>query len=332
MESELRRIAFPLILGLAACAKSRAPEGAHPLAPPSAPSEETAPAPESSTEPRGDGGKSDATLDAAVTARPTPDGMLLVPAGTFTMGADRGGQEDEHPAHEVTVRGFWLDRTEVTNAAYALCVAAKACGPNDAHLASREHEQDDRDFAHPLQPVTGVTWENAHDYCAWRGTRLPSEAEFEKAARDTDGRRFPWGNETPTAERTAFGRVLGKGAPDEVGAHPLGRGPYGHDDLAGNVWEWTEDLYDPFAYRRPSAGEGRPGTCDEILAAERQLLDSGMQGYTGSNPIPTGCERVLRGGAFNYDAPGLRSTNRVHHPGGFHLVMAGFRCAKEATE
>jgi formylglycine-generating enzyme required for sulfatase activity len=170
----------------------------------------------------------------------------------------------------------------------------------------------------------------ARTYCAWRGKRLPREAEFEKAIRDGDGRRFPWGNDPPTRERTVFGRNYGAEATDDVGSHPSGKGPFGHDDLAGNVWEWIEDEYDPLAYRRSTAAQGLPGTCAEILETLGKLRREGRQGFTGSNPIPNECEHVLRGGAYNYDGPGLRSTNRVHHPGRYRLVMSGFRCAKDA--
>jgi formylglycine-generating enzyme required for sulfatase activity len=257
--------------------------------------------------------------------------MLPVPGGTFPMGADTGGQPDEHPAHPVTLRPFLLDRTEVTNAAYAACVAAHACKPNASTIASQTHSGSDARFHHPNQPVNGVSWFDARDYCTWRGARLPTEAEFERAISGEDGRRFPWGNEAPTAERTVFGKPLETGATEDVGAHPSGRGPYGHDDLAGNVWEWTADEYDPYAYAREGAPRGEPGTCAQILAAQDELRREGKQGYTGSNPIPTVCERSLRAGAFNYDADGLRSTNRVHHPGNFRLVMTGFRCAKDGA-
>ena len=119
------------------------------------------------------------------------------------------------------------------------------------------------------------------------------------------------------------------GATSDVGSHPLGRGPYGHLDLAGNVWEWLADEYDPYAYRRVTAAEGKPGSCPEILTALAELRRTHRDGFTGSNPIPTECEHVLRGGAFNYSRTGLRATNRVHHPGRFRLVMSGFRCAKD---
>jgi formylglycine-generating enzyme required for sulfatase activity len=272
----------------------------------------------------------DASTDSAPPRVDATADMLGVPGGTFTMGADHGGQEDERPAHAVTLRAFLLDRTEVTNEAYAACVAAGPCRPHDMHIASITHSGDDAGFNRPHQPVVGVAWQDARDYCAWRGKRLPREAELERAIRGDDGRRFPWGDEAPTRERTAFGRPLGKSTTDDVGSHPAGRGPYGHDDLAGNVWEWMDDLYDPYAYRRATAADGRPGTCDEIRATQDELRAQGKQGFTGSNPIPVECERSIRGGAFNYDGPGLRSTNRVHHPAGYRLVMLGIRCARDA--
>jgi formylglycine-generating enzyme required for sulfatase activity len=288
---------------------------------------------------------SGATATATATATSAPDadspmaagdsgtsreGMLVVPGGTFTVGADIGGQEDEHPAHPVDVVTFWLDRTEVTNEAYESCVAAGACKEADPHIAAHSATAGpESKFHHPKQPVCGVTWDDARAYCTWRKKRLPREVELERAVRGDDGRRFPWGNEPPTPERTVFGRDLGRDATDDVGSHPAGKGPYGHDDLAGNVWEWLEDDYDPYAYRRKSAREGRPGTCPEILAAQKELREQGKQGFTGSNPIPTVCEKNIRSGAYNYDGPSLRSTNRVHHPGTFHLIMTGFRCAAD---
>ena len=207
---------------------------------------------------------------------PPPDDMLLVPAGAFTMGADTGGQEDEHPAHTVTLAAFYLDKTEVTNAAWVECVAAGACHPKSDFVRSQHP-----DFDGANQPVSGISWDDARGYCEWRGKRLPREAEFEKAVRGTDDRRFPWGNEPPTHDRTVFG----VGRPESVSTHPAGRGPYGHDDLAGNVWEWMQDEYDPYAYRRASAADGRPGSCAEIMAAQDELRHAAnKEGYTGSEP------------------------------------------------
>jgi formylglycine-generating enzyme required for sulfatase activity len=253
--------------------------------------------------------------------------MLLVPGGPFIMGADTGGELDEHPAHRVNIPAFWLDVTEVTNEAWDRCGMAKVCPPPDATSAGRNGFGGDARFRGPRQPVSAITWDSARQYCAWLGKRLPTEAEWEKAARGTDARRYPWGNEEPTPDRAVFS---GTGVTADVGTHPRGAGPYGHQDLGGNVWEWVEDVYDPFAYTRPSAGAGKGSSCEEAMEALDDLRKRNKQGFTGSNPIPTACERVLRGGAFNYPGPGLRASNRVHHAPHYRLVMSGFRCAKSA--
>jgi formylglycine-generating enzyme required for sulfatase activity len=244
------------------------------------------------------------------------------------MGADTGGEQDEHPAHSVTIAPFFLDKTEVTQEAYAECVAANVCRPQSEVVQGVYPGSKG-----PKKPVNGVAWDDANTYCAWRHKRLPREAEFERAVRDDDGRRFPWGNDKPSPDKTVFNRAIGPNpgqTTDDVGTHPLGRGPYGQDDLAGNVWEWQSDLYDPYAYRRAGAPRGEPGTCDEIMAALNELRTEGKQGFTGTNPIPTECEHSIRGGAFNYPPEGLRSTNRVHHPGRYRIPMLGFRCAMDA--
>ena len=270
------------------------------------------------------------TVAVAVPPVPPPpsiEGMALVPAGPFTMGADDGGEPDEHPAHTVTLPAFYLDLTEVTNEAYHACVLKGICPPPDPKNAATNRFGPDARFRGPKQPASSLGWDSARAYCAWLGKRLPTEAEWEKAARGPDARKYPWGNEEPTPSRGVFGG----GVTGDVGGHPSGAGPYGHLDLAGNVWEWVEDIYDPYAYQRAGAAEGKGGSCEEALSALSELRSQGKRGFTGSNPIPTECEHVLRGGAFNYSAPGLRSSNRVHHPGRFHLVMSGFRCAHDAA-
>lgn len=251
--------------------------------------------------------------------------MRLVPAGPFTMGADTGGEGDEHPAHQVTLAAFYLDTTEVTNAAYAEAVAAGVCVAPYPESAKANGYGPDKRFRDPQQPVSSISWDNADAYCRWRNKRLPTEAEWEKASRGTDDRRYPWGNDEPTEEHARFSASVTVA----VGSHPAGAGPYGHLDLAGNVWEWVADFYDPFAYRREQATTGQGGSCEQSLAAFAELRRTKQDGFTGSNAIPTVCERVLRGGAFNYHPQGLRVTNRVHHPGRYRLVMSGFRCAQD---
>lgn len=270
---------------------------------------------------RGASSNAPASTTDASTATASDD-MLLVRGGTFTMGLDQGGEGDERPAHDVTLAPFWLDKTEVTQAAYEECVHAGACTPADPEILATFGGL----FRGPQRPVVGISWFSARDYCTWKGKRLPREAEFERAVRGDDGRKYPWGNDAPTKERTVFST----NNPEDVGTHPAGRGPYGHDDLAGNVWEWIEDDYDPFAYTRSAASEGKPGTCDEVLVAQNKLRAEGKQGFTGTNPIPTECEKSIRGGAYNYPAHGLRSSNRIHHPAKFKLRMTGVRCAKDA--
>ena len=267
--------------------------------------------------------------DASPPEPQAPEGMLLVPAGPFTMGADDVGEQDERPAHTVTLPGFFLDKTEVPNAKYLECVEAKVCRPYRREPSTKTKGAW---FHGKRQPVVGVSWKDAKDYCTWRGKRLPTEAEFEKAARGLNGQTYPWGEDPPDPKRHGrFARGLGArdGVTADVGSYPEGAGPYGHLDLAGNVWEWVDDLYDPMAYRRDTADRGVPASCDEILKTQDQLRKDGRQGFTGTNPIPKECERVLRGGAFNYPPKGLRASNRVHHPGGWRLVMAGFRCARD---
>ncbi len=258
--------------------------------------------------------------------REVPEDMLPVPGGTFTMGSDDEGEQDERPAHQVTLEDFLLDKTEVTNGAYRACVAEKVCRPYKNDVAKAMKYGDEAKFRGDEQPVVGVSWDDAKKYCEWRGKRLPSEAEFERASRGSDGRKYVWGNDAPDAKRHG---VFSSGVTEKVGSRPEGKGPYGHLDLSGNVWEWVDDLYDPDSYKRPSASRGVPGTCEDILKTQDELREAGRQGYTGTNPIPNECERVLRGGAFNYPPKGLRASNRVHHPGTWRLLVAGFRCARD---
>jgi formylglycine-generating enzyme required for sulfatase activity len=280
-------------------------------------------------------GSARAPREAASSAAPVeaangvPSDMLPVPGGEFTMGADGAGERDEQPRHKVSIGGFLLDKVEVTNADYLECVKAGPCKPYRDDVAKSMKAGPEQPFRGPRKPVVGVSWFDAKAYCGFRGKRLPTEAEWEKAARSGDGRTYVWGEQTPDPKR--HGCFAGcNGATADIGSFPDGKGPYGHLDLAGNVWEWTEDLYDPMAYTRPGATRGVPGSCEEILKSLDYLRQNKLEGYTGTNPIPTECERVLRGGAFNYPPKGLRASNRVHHPGGWRLLVAGFRCAKDA--
>jgi formylglycine-generating enzyme required for sulfatase activity/serine/threonine protein kinase len=214
----------------------------------------------------------------AVRLGPCPDGMILVPAGTFQMGSPDGSQEadpDEHPQHAVRLSSYCIERTEVTVAAYAVCAAAGACSPapeavnwsaytpEDALRYSRWCNRSDR----PDHPINCIDWELAAAYCAWRGGRLPTEAEWEYAARGSDDRVYPWGNEAPGAKRLNMcGRECAALAARElhdewkpmydgddgwattapVGSYRDGASPFGVLDMAGNVWEWTDDWHGPY--------------------------------------------------------------------------------------
>jgi formylglycine-generating enzyme required for sulfatase activity len=218
--------------------------------------------------------------------------MTRIPAGAFTMGSD-AGPEDERPAHRVTLAAFEIDLFPVTNADFAQFL--NAVGPRNPR-GERRYDDDDLDArihraaqaSGPWQadvgferhPVVEVTWLGGRDYCAWLGKRLPTEAEWEKAARGTDPRTFPWGVEQPTARRARY--AAGYNQTSVVDAFPDGRSPYGVWDLAGNAWEWVSSIYRPYPYRdddgrenleagpvRSTRGGGHDSPASEITATQR---------------------------------------------------------------
>jgi formylglycine-generating enzyme required for sulfatase activity len=169
--------------------------------------------------------------------------MILIPAGEFIMGSPEGeGDDDEHPQHNVFLNAFYIDKYEVTNAQYKQFMDAtghKAPGYWDNERVNQ-----------PNQPVVGVTWHDAVAYARWAGKRLPTEAEWEKAARGIDGRKYPWGNEWDGSKwSSGSGSVVYKSAAP-VGSFPEGTSSYGVMDMAGNVWEWCADWYDEAYYSR----------------------------------------------------------------------------------
>ena len=157
--------------------------------------------------------------------------QVFVPASTFTMGSS-DGPSNERPPHEVMLDAFYIDKYEVTNAQYLAFVEA----------TGSEHPQffGIEGFDQPDQPAVGVLWSQARDYCQWAGLQLPSEAQWELTAAGTDGRVFPWGNESASESLCNFNFSTG---PMPVGSYPDGASPYGAMDMAGNVWEWTLDEY-----------------------------------------------------------------------------------------
>jgi len=192
---------------------------------------------------------------------------VAIPGGPFTQGSTRG-DEDERPAHKVTVKPFTIDRNEVTRGDYAACVAAKRCKapPHPAPAGTLAHVDD------PKLPMTDVDWNDAQAYCRFAGARLPTESEWEKAARGEDGREYPWGNDADCA-RGNWGSFEGEGPcagknpghPVAVGQYPSGASPYGVLDLGGNVWEWIADKYDEDPKRRVVRG----GSCCSYFVGPR---------------------------------------------------------------
>ncbi|MFZ5863712.1 MAG: formylglycine-generating enzyme family protein [Nitrospirota bacterium] len=188
------------------------------------------------------------TIDAPSAA---DRGMILIPAGEFLMGSDRVDTEgrgnefgfakplylDEHPQQPITLPDFRIDRYEVTQSAYAAFVRTTG-EPAPEHWTNGVPPAGTEQ-----RPVTGVDWFQAQRYCEWRGKRLPTETEWEKAARGADGREFPWGNDYDG--KKANTGDANRGGLVDVGSFPDGRSPYGVEDMAGNAWEWTSDWYLP---------------------------------------------------------------------------------------
>ncbi len=172
------------------------------------------------------------------------DGMpqVLIPEGTFRMGGmDVRAAPDEMPNHAVTLSQFWMDQLEVTNAMFALCMNAGVCEPPQSFKSQRRIEY----FNNPEfkdYPVVYVTWEQAASYCEWAGRRLPSEAEWERAARGDDFRTFPWGEDKADGTFANFNMLVTDTS--RVGTYPAGASPFGVLDMAGNVAEWVNDFYD----------------------------------------------------------------------------------------
>ncbi len=172
--------------------------------------------------------------------------QVYVPEGTFQMGGlDPNAATDEKPVHRVEMSGYWIDKTEVTNAMFLLCVQEGACSPPQ----STSSESNSSYFNNPEFndfPVVNVTWEAARQYCEWAERRLPTEAEWEYAARGNTINTYPWGEDAPDDTRANFNYMNKDTSP--VGSYPAGASSSGALDMAGNVFEWTNDFYDAQYY------------------------------------------------------------------------------------
>jgi len=240
--------------------------------------------------------------------------MVSIPAGPSTMGSDNG-PADERPAHRVELPTFAIDRTPATNAQFAIFLSS--IGPVNS-AGERLFDFDDADARIHLRsgrwvadpgfenhPVVEVSWLGARDYCAWLGKRLPTEAEWEKSARGTDGRRYPWGGSPPDRTRAQFRAGWNQTAP--VDSLPRGASPYSVLDLAGNAWEWVSSAYLPYPY---------------------DPLD-------GREELKAGPVRGTRGGGHDSPPEELTTTHRGqglsrNFRSGHHNI--GFRCARSVLK
>ncbi|GAB4499591.1 MAG: formylglycine-generating enzyme family protein [Anaerolineales bacterium] len=227
------------------------------------------------------------------------DGMVqvYVPEGEFEMGKP-GKPDGNSPEHKVYLDAYWIDRVEVSNAMYEVCVESGKC----TQPFLEENPYYGR-WAYRNLPVTFISWFQAVEYCEWTGRRLPTEAEWEKAARGTDGRNYPWGDTPPTPRLANYAESL-IGEPVSVYRYPSGASPYGALNMAGNVREWLADwfsltYYVETPYKNPLGPE-------------------------------TGIQRSMRSGAYDADANEIYTTWRYKHEPQSAGLSRGFRCAESA--
>jgi formylglycine-generating enzyme required for sulfatase activity len=227
--------------------------------------------------------------------------MVWIPSGRFLMGRGRGDNAadfDEQPAHTVWVQGFWMDRTEVTNDAYRRCVDAGACTPPSDLTAFDDAASGDH-------PVAWVSWYQARDYAEWAGKRLPTESEWEYAARAGQPSPYPWGDEWIEGVGNALG--VKDGWVDTAPVGSFAANAWGIVDACGNVWEWVEDVY--HSDYRGAPRDGRAWLLVTGGAAES--------------------ERVRRGGSFANRPVKLRVSFRGHRDPESPDKSTGFRCAAD---
>jgi len=226
--------------------------------------------------------------------------MVFVPAGEFKMGCDlanNGGYgcpEVELPLHTVYLDAYYIDRTEVTYGQYDECVLSGGCPGSISN---------NPDYAN--RPVVRVNWNQAAAYCAWADKRLPTEAEWEKAARGPDPRSYPWGDASPTCALANFATGSGLycvGDTSDVGSYPDGASPYGALDMAGNVWEWVQDWFDMDYYKNSP--------------------------YSNPTGPDSSYGKVIRGGSYGHQGSSLRTAARAYYLIDYGTRFYGFRCAR----
>ena len=225
--------------------------------------------------------------------------MRFIPAGEFTMGSNDTGDIGSRPAHKINLKAFYIDKFEVTNEMYDACVYAKECrAPQEKGSATQNTYFSNPVFAN--YPVIYVDWKRANAYCKWRDARLPTEAEWEKAARGTDALMYPWGAAEPDCGLANKAGCIGDTA--KVDQYEKGQSPYGVFGMSGNVWEWTSSLFRPYPYE---ATDGR------------------------EDPKALG-DRIARGGSwhvFGGNGGNVRTDTRFALDPGYYGAYVGFRCA-----
>jgi len=256
-----------------------------------------------------------ALLAKTQASKETPNDWVLVPAGEFEMGTEgEPADPDEAPKHKVFLDAFYIGKYEVTNRQYYTFVKSAFYPPpeNPDPKYSMWRGETMLDGIGEL-PVINVSWDDAVAFCKWSGGRLPTEAEWEKAARGTDGRTYPWGNDAVTGNRSNFSieNITFWDGPATLARkdqYDYGRSPYGAYEMAGNVWEWVQDWYDENYYK-----------------------NSPSKNPTGPSPS-SGKERVIRGGSWQSNPVTVRSSNRSKQDPIDRRVYIGIRCAKDATD
>jgi formylglycine-generating enzyme required for sulfatase activity len=238
---------------------------------------------------------------------PVPEDMVKIPAGTFTMGNDKAGPGDR-PAHTVTLKAFLVDKTEVTAGAYAACVTSGACTARNVHSkkgSSASVYGCNTEQERGNHPANCVDREQAEAYCAFANKRLPTEAEWEYAARGPEDREYPWGNGAPTSCAQATVSGIGGECGQRKGTLPVGSASEGASafgvlDMAGNVFEWVADGYSPY-------------TADPATDPS----------------VPLGNKKgIIRGGSWDYSAVATKATLRTSWVADAGNASIGFRCAR----